>query len=457
MTELKFNRTVQTESMKKDINCLNLEKAIDWLRQILSACLEHHFNNEAQANIEAFEFFPDTTCLAGFIESHNPSFDEFLILMIALAPHLQPDFFGKIIAEYLPEGGDFPEFGGVKGVNHRGLLPTGETAQFVIGGDDLEKRLDVQRLLGPEHWFAKEHILWLEPVPEGEPVMSGRLTLNPEVVEELTLGTASKPRFSMDFPAEYIETGMEWSDLVLPAATLRQIREIENWITHNDTLLRDWGMKKRLKPGYRALFYGPPGTGKTLTATLLGKQTGKEVFRIDLSRIISKYIGETEKNLSRLFDKADSKNWILFFDEADALFGKRTDIRDAHDKYANQETAYLLQRIESHNGLVILASNRRGNLDEAFSRRFQSIIHFPMPKPEERYALWLNTLPERMMTDAEIDWQAIATRYELSGASILNIVHYCAIESLANPAHPLDNKRLEKAIMREFIKEGKVV
>jgi len=377
--------------------------------------------------------------------------------MIAMIPHIQPNFFSKIIAEFLPDGGDFPEFGGVRGVNHRGLLPTGETAQFVIAGDDLEKRLDVQRLLGPEHWFSKEHILWLEPVPEGEPVMSGRLTLNPELVEELTLGTASRPRFSMEFPAEHIETAMEWSDLVLPATTLQQIREIENWITHNDTLLRDWGMQKRVKPGYRALFYGSPGTGKTLTATLLGRQTGKDVFRIDLSRIISKYIGETEKNLSRLFDKADSKNWILFFDEADALFGKRTDIRDAHDKYANQETAYLLQRIESHNGLVILASNRRGNLDEAFSRRFQSIIHFPMPKSEERHALWLNTLPERMMTDAEIDWRAIASRYELSGASILNIVHYCAIESLANPASPLDNKRLEKAIMREFIKEGKVV
>nr|WP_236848130.1 ATP-binding protein [Chlorobaculum limnaeum] len=431
--------------------------AIDWLETIIDARFAQHCKGSGDRGIPRLQLSTTNLRLAEFMRSHEPDAEEFALLMLALAPHLQPDFFGKIIAEYLPDGGDFPEFGGVRGVNHRGLLPTGETAQFVIGGDDLEKRLDVQRLLGPEHWFAKEHILWLEPVPEGEPVMSGRLTLNPEVVEQLTLGTTSKPRFSMEFPAEYIETGMEWSDLVLPAATLRQISEIEHWITHNDTLLGDWGMKKRVKPGYRALFYGPPGTGKTLTATLLGKQTGKEVFRIDLSRIISKYIGETEKNLSRLFDKADSKNWILFFDEADALFGKRTDIRDAHDKYANQETAYLLQRIESHNGLVILASNRRGNLDEAFSRRFQSIIHFPMPKPEERHALWLNTLPERMMTDAEIDWQAIATRYELSGASILNIVHYCAIESLANPAHPLDNKRLEKAIMREFIKEGKVV
>jgi len=435
----------------------NIHVLTVWLQGIITARLKIRFNQADAINIAHPPLHGDDSRITAFIATHNPSFEELSLFALSLTPHILPNFFSKIIAEYLPDGGDFPEFGGVRGVNHRGLLPTGETAQFVIGGDDLEKRLDVQRLLGAEHWFSKEHILWLEPVPEGEPVMSGRLTLNPEVLEELTLGTASKPRFSMDFPAEYIETGMEWSDLVLPAATLRQISEIENWITHNDTLLGDWGMKKRLKPGYRALFYGPPGTGKTLTATLLGKQTGKEVFRIDLSRIISKYIGETEKNLSRLFDKADSKNWILFFDEADALFGKRTDIRDAHDKYANQETAYLLQRIESHNGLVILASNRRGNLDEAFSRRFQSIIHFPMPKPEERHALWLNTLPERMMTDGEIDWRSIASRYELSGASILNIVHYCAIESLANPANPFDNKRLEKAIMREFIKEGKVV
>lgn len=435
----------------------NIHVLTVWLQGTITARLKIRFNQADAINIAPPPLHGDDSRITAFIATHNPSFEELSLFALSLTPHILPDFFSKLIAEFLPDGGDFPEFGGVRGVNHRGFLPTGETAQFVIGGDDLKKRLDVQRLLGPEHWFSKEHILWLEAVPEGEPVMSGRLTLNPEVVEQLTLGTASKPRFSMDFPAEYIETGMEWSDLVLPAATLRQIREIENWITYNDTLRRDWGMKKRLKPGYRALFYGPPGTGKTLTATLLGKQTGKEVFRIDLSRIISKYIGETEKNLSRLFDKADSKNWILFFDEADALFGKRTDIRDAHDKYANQETAYLLQRIESHNGLIILASNRRGNLDEAFSRRFQSIIHFPMPKPEERHALWLNTLPERMMTDGEIDWRSIASRYELSGASILNIVHYCAIESLANPANPFDNKRLEKAIMREFIKEGKVV
>lgn len=192
-------------------------------------------------------------------------------LVRAAAPHLEPHFFNQLIAEHLPEGGDFPEFGGVKGSSHRG-----ETAQFILAGDDLKKRLEIQRILSSEHWFARKRILWMESVREGEPIMSGRLVIDPEIVEQLTIGTVSKPRFSLDFPAEHIETEMDWDDLVLHPNTLRQIHEIENWIDHNDTLLHDWGMKKKIKPGYRALFYGPPGTGKTLTAMLLGRQAGRQ-------------------------------------------------------------------------------------------------------------------------------------------------------------------------------------
>ena len=377
--------------------------------------------------------------------------------MLAATPHLRPQYFTDLISQYIPEGGDFPEFGGVRGANHRGILPTGETAQFILAGDDLERRLEVQRLFSSEHWFAQEHIIWLEPVREGEPVMSGRLVLNPEIVEQLTTGKISRPRFSSDFPAERLETDMSWDDLVLRPATLCEIHEIEHWITHNETLLNEWGMKKRIKPGYRALFHGPPGTGKTLTATLLGKHTGKDVFRIDLSRTVSKFIGETEKNLSRLFDKAEHKDWILLFDEADALFGKRTEIRDAHDKYANQEVSYLLQRIESYNGLVILASNQRSHIDDAFVRRVQTMIHFPMPGVEERFALWMHACPKQIEIAPEIDWRKIAARYELSGASIMNIIHYCAVEALADRSHALTLPRLEAAILREYVKEGKVV
>lgn len=436
---------------------LNLLLALDWLEDILAGSLRIYTGQAEEFEFKPLSLYSESSWLSRLIQSYNPSYEEFAILLLALTPHLKPGFFRKIVAQYLPDGGDFPEFGAIKGTNHRDLLPTGETAQFILAGDNMEKRLAVQQLLGSEHWFAKNHILWLEPVREGEPLMSGRLMLDPEIIEMLTLGTVSKPRFSIDFPAQYIETRMEWDDLVLHPNTLRHIHEIENWARYNDTLLNDWGMKKRIKPGYRALFYGPPGTGKTLTATLLGKHTGKDVYRIDLSSVVSKYIGETEKNLSKLFDKAEHKDWILFFDEADALFGKRTEIRDAHDKYANQEVAYLLQRIETYNGLVILASNQRSNIDDAFIRRFQSVIHFPLPRPEERHVIWLKTIPSQMAIHEDIDWHKIAARYELTGAGILNVVHFCSVELLASGSEVLDSKFLEAAIHREFVKEGKMV
>ena len=250
---------------------------------------------------------------------------------------------------------------------------------------------------------------------------------------------------------------MEWTDLFLNVTTRAQIEEIHHWIIHSDTVLGSWGMKKKIKPGYRALFYGPPGTGKTLTATLLGKHTGKDVFRVDLSRVVSKYIGETAQHLSRLFDKAEHKNWILFFDEADALYGKRTDVRDAHDKYANQEVAYLLQRIEGYNGLVILSSNQRGNIDDAFTRRLQNVVQFPMPRPEERFEIWRKTFPSQIALAEDVDWRQVAERHELTGAGILNVTQFCAIDFLARRSERLDLRTLEAAIQREFVKDGRIM
>lgn len=422
---------------------------------LLAYSLKAKFDIEID-DINLFDSITNRLLLPDYLRKNINNNQELVIIILTLAPHICPNFFSEIIPALYPEGGDFPEFGGVKGKNHRGLLPTGETAQFILAGDDLEQRLEVQKLFSSDHWFAKEHILWLEDVPEGEPIMSGRIILAPEIVEELTLGKVSRPRFGADFPAEYVETDMDWEDLVLAPSTNSQIQEIHHWIQHHETLMHVWGMKKKIKPGYRSLFYGPPGTGKTLTACLLGKLNKREVLRVDLSRVVSKYIGETEKNLANLFFKAEHTGWILLFDEADALFGKRTEIRDSHDKYANQEIAYLLQRIENYNGLVILASNQRANIDEAFVRRFQSIIHFPMPAPQERYEIWLKTFPSQIPLAEDLHWQQIANRYELSGANILNITQYCAIETLANQLAPLSLKQLEAAIQREYIKEGKI-
>ena len=393
-----------------------------------------------------------------FVQHKRLNVDEYVALITALAPHVQPQLFDDVMQEYFPQGGEFPALGGAKGANYRGFLPTGETVHFLLGVvGDLNRRLEVQRIFGSGHFFNKERILYLEEMKPGEPASSGRLILDPEFVELFTLGYVTAPRMSSSFPAQRLQTELEWDDLVLNPQTLSQLQEIETWIEHNDTLLFDWQMHRKLKPGFRALFYGPPGTGKTMAATLLGKFTGHDVYRIDLSSLVSKYIGETEKNLSTLFERAENKNWILFFDEADSLFGKRTNVRDAHDRFANQEVSYLLQRVEEFSGLSILCSNFKSNMDDAFTRRFQTIVYFPMPKPEERMILWQKSFPAAVRLDPAIDLRQIAQKYELSGSNIVNIVHYCCLQALAANTNVISSENLITGINREFIKENKVI
>ncbi|WP_339366909.1 ATP-binding protein [Calothrix sp. 336/3] len=380
-----------------------------------------------------------------------------LTLLIALAPHLQPDFFERTIMTQLPQAGDYPQIGGWRGKSFRGFLPTGETVLFILGSHQLSQRLLLQQIFSEEHPFARDRVLYLEPPPEGEPMMSGKLVMTQDYIDLFTQGELSRPHFSLDFPAQLITTEMEWEDLVLNSQTLQQIRDLEAWITHGATILYDWGMKRKLKLGYRALFYGPPGTGKTLTASLLGKYTGKDVYKVDLSMVVSKFIGETEKNLANLFMKAESKDWILFFDEADALFGKRTNVRDAHDKYANQEVSYLLQRVENYDGLVILSSNFKSNIDEAFLRRFQSLIQFPIPNAKERSQLWHIAFPSQVKLTQDIDLTELANTYEMSGSDIMNVVQHCCLQVLQGSYTAINQEILLKAIKREFSKAGKIL
>jgi len=385
------------------------------------------------------------------------SAEEQQLLAVALAPHIQPAFYDRIIQEFLPNGGDIIEMGGVKHVgNHRGFLPTGETALFIIAGDDMEKRLEIQRLLMGESRLVKEGLLYLEPVKEGEPLMSGKLVISTEWLAKFLLDKEQPPVFGPDFPARAVTTLLGWEDLVICDKTREQLSDISVWLQHNKEMMDKWEMHKVIKPGYRALFYGPPGTGKTLTATLLGNAFDHEVFRIDLSQVVSKYIGETEKNLEKVFQRAENRDWILFFDEADALFGKRTGVKDAHDRYANQEVAYLLQRVEDFPGLVILASNFKNNIDKAFMRRFNTVVYFPMPNAQERHKLWQTMLPVKGKLASDIRLAEIADKYELSGSAIVQAIHYASLKAFS-ASNPLIKKDMLLAgIRREFEKEDRV-
>lgn len=391
-----------------------------------------------------------------FIVEHKITIEEFIILLLALAPHIQPDLLDAVVQNNYANGGEFPEIGGVKGNHHRGTIPTGETALFIIAGNDINKRLQALQYFSPDHFFAKENILFLEPVKNGEPRMSGKIILQDEYVDLFTTGIFSKPAFGPEFPAKLITTKMDWDDVVLNPQTAQSIHDIKIWLQHNDAFMNDWGMDKKIKPGFRALFYGPSGTGKTLTATLLGKHFNKEVYRIDLSQVVSKYIGETEKNLEKVFNKAEHKDWILFFDEADALFGKRSNVQNAHDKYANQEVSYLLQRVEDFPGLIILASNFKSNLDSAFIRRFNSIIHFPMPDQEERYKIWQSSIPPKATLDEDMDLKTISRKYEISGSAIVSVIHYASLQTIYKNSTVISKADIIEGIKREYEKEEKV-
>ncbi len=428
---------------------------IEFLKHVISDRFETEKQNKDIVTVVFPVLKPRESVLSGFIIDNKLDSNETVVLLLSIVPHILPDFLNKIVFSHFPNGGDFAEFGGVKGKNHRGVLPTGETVLYILAGNDMEKRIEVSRLFDEDHLFAQKNILYLDAVERGEPRMSGKLVLEDDYIDLFTTGKISKPRLSADFPAERIATGLEWTDLVLQEKTLESIREIEIWLKHNEKLLNDWNLKHKIKPGFRVLFYGPPGTGKTMTACLLGKYTGRDVYRIDLSTVVSKYIGETEKNLSKLFDKAANKDWILFFDEADAIFGKRTGVRDAHDKYANQEVSYLLQRIESYAGLVILASNMKGNIDPAFTRRFNSIVEFDNPGINERLRLWQNYIPEGK-TDKTVNIKEIAQKYEITGANIVNALHFAGLRSFEKKSKAISPDDLMEGIEKEYQKEGKI-
>lgn len=256
--------------------------------------------------------------------------------------------------------------------------------------------------------------------------------------------------------AQHIQPRYEWSDLVLPNLQFEQLQEICIHLKHRHTVFETWGFDRKLSlgKGVNTLFAGPPGTGKTMAAEVIAKSLQLDLYRIDLSQVVSKYIGETEKNLSQIFTAAANANAILLFDEADSLFGKRTDIKDSHDRYANIEVGYLLQQMEAYEGLAILTTNLKGNLDEAFIRRLRFIVDFPPPSIQERYQIWQKIWPASLPIDAEIDWHPFAKQLEITGGNIRNIALAAAFLA-AEDEKPLTLFHVKQAIRREYQKMGK--
>ncbi|MCC6993440.1 MAG: AAA family ATPase [Deltaproteobacteria bacterium] len=260
--------------------------------------------------------------------------------------------------------------------------------------------------------------------------------------------------------AQRIPPGFTWEDLVLPEDTLERIREVVRFARHRTYLLESWGFSKKLPygRGVSAIMAGPPGTGKTMVAQLLARELGYDLFRIDLAQIVNKYIGETEKNLARVFDEAQNSHAILFFDEADALFAKRTEVKSSVDRYANLEVNYLLQRMETYDGVTLLATNLQQGMDEAFKRRVRFSVEFEMPEPDVRKKLWKSMFPPQTPLADDIDWDLLAKKYEMAGGHIKKVAIRAALMAVDRGAHvPIGNADLQLAARLEYREMGRMI
>ncbi len=338
-------------------------------------------------------------------------------------------------------------------------------------------------LEGPVASIAQRHELWLGSLNGERPVgfdpavvtLAFRLTPDqivraaeaarrvtvaasrPMTVADISSGARAQNAAGLERLARRIEPVASWKDLVLPEESEAQIHELTARARHRDKVIGEWGMgggnSRRL--GITALFAGDSGTGKTMSAEVLAGDLGFDLYVIDLSTVVDKYIGETEKNLDRIFTEADRVNGVLLFDEADALFGKRSEVKDARDRYANVEVAYLLQRMESFDGLAILTTNLRANVDEAFIRRLDAIVDFALPEHEHRLLLWERNLPAAVPKTDDIDLDFLARRFKLSGGDIRNICVAAAYLAAAGD-RSVSMGDLIRATEREYQKLGRL-
>lgn len=442
------------------MNSHMLAKKYEWLATLFEARLSTIEPDKAAALVlESPDIFDEADADGPFLHltgKYQLAPIEQVLLLLALEPHYLPVGLSGRLSAIQAKGKEFlSAFGYYQDPFSGNYYPTLQTVFYLCAGTKAELWRHAEQEVIHNGKLFKEQIIVLRDADERVRIgnrLNSLIDLAPEYVDYFLLGRKPRPDFGRAFPARWVTTNLTWDHLVLGNITRSEISDVMDWVSYGkDVIERSRGAVNR---SYPCLFYGPPGTGKSFAAKLIGKEYKKDVFRIDLSMIVSKYIGETEKNLAALFDRAEGKDWILFFDEADALFGKRTGISDSKDKWANLEMSYLLQRMEEYEGLCILATNLKHNLDSAMTRRFQSLIYFPWPKPEQRMEIWRKSLPPGFEYPDRISLEKLG-KYDLSGAGIANVLKASCIKAAKRGDYILKVDDLSRFIRLEYAKENR--
>jgi len=421
-----------------------LRAALEGLEAVIAVRLEERRGDllarrldlDGPEGIPPVERYAGTGPLAEVVAAGGLTSPEALILVAAIAPRID-ERFDALYARLT----DRPDV--------RGL--TGEVARTLVART-LPARLAATALLSPDAPLVSSGLVTLDPPGD----LAGRLSPDAGLVEWLLGLPPGAPAASSDFPARTLTTVHTLDDVVLPGPARRRIGELTDRIAHRDLVVHEWGYGTRHDntTGLIALFHGPPGTGKTMTAAALARSVGLRTYLVDLSALVSKYIGETEKALARVFDRAAREPCVLVFDEADAVFGRRTEVADSHDRYANQEVSYLLSRVEAHPGVVILTTNLLANIDDAFQRRIHVMVEFPSPGPAERTRLWQAVLPPELPLHDAVDLAALAQRFPLSGAQIRDAGLEAAYLAAAD-GRVVTQDYLIAGVQRQFEKAGR--
>ncbi|MGD1846236.1 MAG: ATP-binding protein [Salibacteraceae bacterium] len=397
----------------------------------------------------------ESGAFADLVHSWRLNASERLLLLVGLLPYIAPQTLTALLRdEQHVLRVRFPEFGGVIDPGSRHFIPTMQTALFLLCGADEEQAMYQELFFREKSRLFRDGVLQEQPSDGTNERTNARnqlLLVMPEYVDYLLTTRKPNPGFGRSFPATQVQSPLTWDDLVLPPATRKGVNEFVQYLEVLPTLVE---RSKRFNASTPCLFYGSPGTGKTLTASLIGKHLSREVYKVDLSMVVSKYVGETEKNLAYLFDRAKGRDWILFFDEADSLFSSRTSVGSAQDKWANLEVSYLLQRLEEHQGVTILSTNLKGNLDNAMIRRFRFMINFARPNLSERKILWQKSLPAYYHYAEDVDLTQLA-QHDLTGANIANILLKACVSAELAQGNTVTREMLLHAIRDEFLKENR--
>lgn len=435
----------------------SLKNELQWLKQVMLYQISIHLRSKGVKAVGMTDNFPSPPVLEhqdafdSFVSENKLSTEERLLLILGLSVHQQFDFFEPFIRDSFRKPIIYPDLGlSYQGSYHKGFIPTGETVLFLLSKPDQPNMEFVEELFNESQFLIKHNILWLEKRQDDLAPLSGYLAVNPLFLNQVENKKIALSGLFQELPVQLLYSPLNDDELVLDNHARKQLQQLQSSINQHRHAKPEKN-EALAEKGILAVFAGDKGTGKTLAAILTGKKTGHALYRIDMSLVASKYIGETEKNLSQLFRAAEKNSWILYFDEADALFGKRTNVKDAHDRYANQEISYLLQQIDKQKLIIIISVSTKSILDKELLDRCDAVIHFQSPTTKVMYRLWKRALPQSDILNNPSDkvLQSISKHFDIPAGIIPSVVQGCVEDCFKRKHIRITSAQIISGIQRE--------